>query len=188
MCHNLHNISYPFFFFMKYIISICKVIVVSICCLWAIQLVEDLDVVEVWFESNSKLCMDTLLETTSIFWHVHDIINNMKYQALFVNHLSWLGLWVSHKANGASHALAGWSFKSCCWGPLNFCDEPSSFVNACFTDQRLLSINWFLYIVSCWVVSLLMKHYSHKKIIKKKKSSINLLPPLIDSKHMPRGY
>ncbi len=76
--------------------------------LWATQLAKDLEVAEVWFESDSKLCMDAILRTSSISWRAHGIINSIK--PFFVNHPSWLGSWVSHKANGAPHALAGWSF------------------------------------------------------------------------------
>jgi hypothetical protein len=43
--------------------------------------------------------MDAVLGTSSILWHVHGIINIIKH--CFVNHPSWLGSWVSRKANGA---------------------------------------------------------------------------------------
>ena len=93
-------------------------------------------IIAISFYQLVQLCMDAVLGTSSIPWRAHGIINSIKH--FFVNRPSWLGSWVPRKANGAPHALAGWSFKSDCWGPLNFCYGPPSFVNACLADQGLL--------------------------------------------------
>ena len=85
--------------------------------------------------------MDDALGTSSILWHVHGIIIYQYYQALFCESSIMARLVGVSQSQWCPHALVGWSFKSRCWDPLNFCEGPPSFVNTCLVDQGLLPIN-----------------------------------------------
>jgi hypothetical protein len=101
--------------------------------LWASQLVEDLGLVAVQFENDSKQCMDAVNSRDVVIpWRVYSCISNVKYS--FVAHPSWVFSRVNRKANGAPHALARWSLFHRFWGPFNFYNGPQAFADACKFD------------------------------------------------------
>ena len=101
--------------------------------LWASQLAEDLGLVAVQFESDSKQCMDAVNSRDVVIpWRVYSCISNVKYS--FVAYPSWVFSWVNRKANGAPHTLARWSLFHRFWGPFNFYNGPQAFVDTCKFD------------------------------------------------------
>jgi ribonuclease HI len=78
---------------------------------WALTVAADLNLKRVYFESDSKACVDSLSGASAPHWRIAGLVFDLILTV--ASHPHWSFVWTKREANCATHVLAGWSQR--CW-------------------------------------------------------------------------
>ena len=100
---------------------------------WALTVSVDLNLERVYFESDSKICVDSLSGASAPHWRIAGLVSDLILTA--ASHPHWSFVWTKREANCVTHVLAGWS-QRCLWGLFGSDSGPSCFLLACSENLK----------------------------------------------------